>query len=69
MDDPQIPILKMGKINGSLLTTTTVVFAGPRSWPLIGNMLEIRDPMNMHLDFMRLGEQYGDVFSLYLGRQ
>ncbi len=47
----------------------TVQLSGPRGLPLIGAKNEIKDPVNMHLDWIRLGQQYGDVFSMHIGRK
>ena len=40
---------------------------GPRNWP-IGSALG-SNPALWHVDFMRLGQEYGDVFSVYHGNQ
>ena len=42
---------------------------GPVGRPLIGAFGEIKDPKNIHKDFMRLGQKYGDVFSIYIGNK
>ncbi len=39
---------------------------GPRNWPI---QRAITYPEMMHLDFMRLGDKYGDVFSFYMGNK
>ena len=44
-------------------------FLGPVGRPLIGAFGEIKDPKNIHKDFMRLGQKYGDVFSMYIGNK
>ncbi len=42
---------------------------GPRGLPFLGAMLQFRDPKNLHKDFTELSKKYGEVFSLYMGRQ
>ena len=37
---------------------------GPRNWPV---QTAIKTPEAMHLDFVRLGQKYGDIFSFYYG--
>ncbi len=39
---------------------------GPRNWPI---QTAIKNPAAWHLDFMRLGDKYGDVFSFYYGNK
>ncbi len=41
---------------------------GPRSWPFIPPSY-IKYPDAWHLDFTRMGKEYGDVFSFYFGGQ
>ena len=45
------------------------VILGPVGLPLVGAFREIKDPKNIHKDFMRLRQKYGDVFSMYMGRK
>ncbi|MBY0240477.1 MAG: cytochrome P450 [Burkholderiaceae bacterium] len=39
---------------------------GPRRWPLVGNMLQIR-PLRLHQDVEAWCRRYGDFFQMYLG--
>ena len=45
-----------------VLNTPRGLPPGPWGWPVIGSMGELSD--EMHLDFVRLGKKYGDIFSL-----
>ena len=37
---------------------------GPKNWPI---QTAIKKPGAWHLDFVRLGQQYGEIFSFYYG--
>ena len=37
---------------------------GPRNWPV---QTAIKKPEAWHFDFVRLGQQYGEIFSFYYG--
>jgi cytochrome P450 len=39
---------------------------GPRPWPLVGNVLQIR-PLRLHQDVEAWCRQYGDFFQMYMG--
>ena len=38
---------------------------GPTAWPVIGSIPSLSE--KMHLDIMRFREQYGDVFTIWVG--
>nr|XP_002730849.1 PREDICTED: steroid 17-alpha-hydroxylase/17,20 lyase-like [Saccoglossus kowalevskii] len=38
---------------------------GPRGFPIIGSMLSLTD--NLHLDFLQMAKEYGDIFTIKLG--
>ncbi|CAN7694072.1 cytochrome P450 [Pseudoduganella sp. LjRoot289] len=40
---------------------------GPRPWPLVGNLLQIR-PLSVHRDVERWCQRYGTLFPVYFGR-
>lgn len=40
---------------------------GPRPWPLVGNLLQIR-PLSVHQDIERWCLRYGTLFPVYFGR-
>lgn len=40
---------------------------GPRPWPLVGNLLQVR-PLRVHRDIERWCRQYGTFFPVYFGR-
>ncbi|XP_033014441.1 cytochrome P450 2G1-like isoform X1 [Lacerta agilis] len=41
---------------------------GPPSWPLLGSLLHLKGPSLLH-SLLKLREQHGDVFTIYLGSQ
>ena len=42
---------------------------GPLGFPLLGAIHEIKQQNAVHLDFDRLSKKYGEIFSLYLGKE
>jgi len=40
---------------------------GPRPWPLLGNLSLMRSSIFLYLELTKLRENYGDVFTIYLG--
>lgn len=38
---------------------------GPGGYPLVGSVLNMSD--QWHLDFSKMKEKYGDVFTIYIG--
>ncbi|KQW87802.1 cytochrome P450 [Massilia sp. Root418] len=40
---------------------------GPRPWPLVGNLLQVR-PLSVHRDIERWCQRYGSFFPVYFGR-
>ncbi|XP_061453208.1 cytochrome P450 2G1-like [Rhineura floridana] len=41
---------------------------GPPSWPLLGSLLHLKGPSLLH-SLLKLREQYGNVFTIYVGSQ
>ncbi len=41
---------------------------GPWGWPIVGSLFEVSEN-TIHLDLTRLGNKYGEIYSLYTGQQ
>ncbi|KAL9966304.1 hypothetical protein ACROYT_G024358 [Oculina patagonica] len=48
--------------------TNHIPLPGPKSWPYVGNLLEVARYGGLHKAFIEYGKKYGKVYKMYLGR-
>ena len=45
-----------------------LLVSGPRGFPLIGIIHELKDPEKIYLDLHKYTQRYGEIYSCYMGR-